>query len=538
MKRISKALILTLFILMAGILFSCKSTKVTATGTLEVVAANRSSIEFKASVLDKDNQVTKPVQVVLYDEDDKKAASQTFSDDFPGLNADGSAKEETVTIQSLDSNTAYTAILRCTIKDESYDLATISVSTTKRGGTAEDPIIINSIEDLGKIKYDYEAYYSLECDLDFSEEENFAPIFQSTSSAFTGEFNGNGHKISNLTQTGSYSYYGLFGYLGEGAIVKDLVFENVSIDVSRYGDRYAGIVAGYASAGGNIENITITNSEITGESSKSRTTNDRFGGAFGLIDGASVKNVKVENVTIDIEAAQSIYVGGFAGVTKNGAVVDECSANTTIKVAHASDRTTLSESSMLVHSIGGFVGMNETGTYISNCVADGTINTSLEISQDPEQINKSQNVQIGGFIGFNLGVVEYSAASTSIEFKSFDAYVVRVGSFCGYMSNAFARIIDSAYIGNNQSLKLILVDGDDNQTTADIVDYERSYKLGAIGELASDVDLDNYSVYSSNFAEVSMSSAITEYSFAGNSADYSNFKFGSSVLAKIEAWLA
>lgn len=71
----------------------------------------------------------------------------------------------------------------------------------------------------------------------------------SSSTQFTGVFDGNGHVISNLTiaQPGS-NYVGPFGYVGAGGQIRELGVEDVTLT----GDSYVGGMAGY-SAGSLID---------------------------------------------------------------------------------------------------------------------------------------------------------------------------------------------------------------------------------------------------------------------------------------------
>jgi predicted ribosomally synthesized peptide with SipW-like signal peptide len=99
---------------------------------------------------------------------------------------------------------------------------------------------------------------------------------------FTGTFNGNGHYINNMKvfknavtgDTGKTVYgYGFFASLGEGALVKDVVFNNaVVLDEYRSSatDTFyrlgnaAGIVAGFAKGAATLENVRAWNSAVTG----------------------------------------------------------------------------------------------------------------------------------------------------------------------------------------------------------------------------------------------------------------------------------
>ncbi|MCX5645789.1 MAG: hypothetical protein NTZ17_14095 [Phycisphaerae bacterium] len=112
---------------------------------------------------------------------------------------------------------------------------------TGGSGTAQDPYQIATAADLialGETPADYDKHFLLTADIDLDpklpgrkvfdkaviapdvNETNEWRLFDGT--PFTGMFDGNGHTISHLTIKGSY-YVGLFGQLGSGAEVKDLL---------------------------------------------------------------------------------------------------------------------------------------------------------------------------------------------------------------------------------------------------------------------------------------------------------------------------
>ena len=115
-------------------------------------------------------------------------------------------------------------------------------------GTAEDPWQISTAEQMDHVRDDLTAHYVLIDDIDLSEYENWKPIgaFQPRSDApedaevphpdyaFTGAFDGQGHKISNLTVAADTPMgAGLFGCASgteaAEAYIGDFVLENVNV---------------------------------------------------------------------------------------------------------------------------------------------------------------------------------------------------------------------------------------------------------------------------------------------------------------------
>mgnify|MGYP006967209331 CR=1 FL=1 len=104
-----------------------------------------------------------------------------------------------------------------------------------------------------------DVYVRLENDIDLGGKE-WTPIGYKRVYAFSGIFDGNGYTISNFKAgsaeslgTVNYKYYGLFGYLGSNAVVRNLkvrtsigISDSVASSGRHSNGIYAGAVAGYA----------------------------------------------------------------------------------------------------------------------------------------------------------------------------------------------------------------------------------------------------------------------------------------------------
>ena len=106
--------------------------------------------------------------------------------------------------------------------------------------------------------------YILCADLDFSNQV-WKPNL--TEGEFTGTIIGNGHKISNIksiqgaSASARQEYGGLFGIIGNSAVIKDVVFENVSYCIeagSRAPESSFGLLAGMIKEGATFENVTVS----------------------------------------------------------------------------------------------------------------------------------------------------------------------------------------------------------------------------------------------------------------------------------------
>ena len=104
-------------------------------------------------------------------------------------------------------------------------------------GTADDPYQIATAADLmalGETPDDYDKHFILTADIDLDPNLPGRKVFETAligsgwGTDFVGTFNGNGHRIVNMTISGA-SYLGLFGSVGFGAEITDLGLECVSV---------------------------------------------------------------------------------------------------------------------------------------------------------------------------------------------------------------------------------------------------------------------------------------------------------------------
>jgi len=186
----------------------------------------------------------------------------------------------------------------------------------------------------------WNAYVRLDCHLDLSDTTyTAAPIAPDTDSAtndfqgtaFTGNFNGNRHRITGLHITGgSNDYLGLFGRVGTGGTVRNLYVRQSQISGSEYTGGICGYNLGaieYCSASGTITGGSITGG-ITGTNdgsiarcvSNCTISGGRYvGGVVGVnnADGSIANSYSTGNCL-----ATHTYAGGFAG--RNNGSITKC----------------------------------------------------------------------------------------------------------------------------------------------------------------------------------------------------------------------
>ena len=185
--------------------------------------------------------------------------------------------------------------------------------------------------------------YELTADIDLAGMD-WQPI-GSFGEPFTSVFRGNGHKISNLTITGSNTIgIGLFGAIGESGRVENVGLVNVNIS----GRSNIGSMAGYNFG-------TIINSYADG---KLVAMGDYVGGLVGRNRGGMIVNSYAD---VDVRS-DGILVGGLVGFAE---------VNSSIVNSYA-----IGDVQVQSGSAGGLVGINGAGsTKIHNSYAIGEVRT-------------------------------------------------------------------------------------------------------------------------------------------------------------------
>ena len=154
--------------------------------------------------------------------------------------------------------------------------------------------------------------------------DTWTPVGDSTT-PFKGTFDGDGHKITGLKIT-SGSYIGLFGYVGEGATIKNVNL----VDANVFGVKRVGALIGQIKGNATVSNCTVdSTSHVTGSDSN---TGGLIGEAAGdgitvkletLINYATVTNTESEGPSRAAGIIAQVTSGANVTITKcvnNGAI--------------------------------------------------------------------------------------------------------------------------------------------------------------------------------------------------------------------------
>ena len=317
-------------------------------------------------------------------------------------------------------------------------------------GTATDPYHITSARQLNYVRNHLAAYYVLDCDIVFTDEDfveggpfyndgaGWIPIGAETATSFTGVFDGNHHAIKGLNfsiTSNSTIYAGLFDQC-DGTIKNlGLVDNDFSISTTSATVYVGGIV-------GNAKNCTIENCYVTGNVAVTAESSFSYvGGIAGSLQNGTIANC-FNDGTVSVECQGTFtYVGGIVGVMTSG-TVDSCS-----NYGYA----------LGGYDTGGIVGTIRSGT-ITNCknmdtisgaaveaggIAGSTSGNDITISACYNTAYVCASKYAGGIVGYqsggnisdcmNLGKASAENASNSSIYAG--GLVGRIAS--GSLSNSY-----------------------------------------------------------------------------------------------------
>ena len=272
-------------------------------------------------------------------------------------------------------------------------------------GTEANPYRITTAEQLSNIRYNLDAHYRLEKDIDLSGYA-FEPIGNIFYSCFSGSLDGNGHTISHLTINEPDAVgLGLFGYI-KGGTVTDLTLSDVSIT----GDYALGGLAGLIDSGSVIQNCVIEDGTISGT--------EGCGGLAGFIEnGNTIDSCSTEVIVSSVNNIS----GGLAGWVENGNIIKDCTA-----VAEVS------------------VGMCAAGGLIGTLYCDNAVATTENIIQNCAVVSVVDGGwSLGGFVGEVCGEQTITQSSAVSAVTGWDSMA---GGFVGWAYDDYlsgASISDS-----------------------------------------------------------------------------------------------
>jgi hypothetical protein len=328
----------------------------------------------------------------------------------------------------------------------------------------DDAIKISTAAQFDAIRDNLDGHYVLEADINLSGYTNWEPIGQFVPKsdapedaetpklelAFTGVFDGNGHKISNVTiNAPETAGVGLFGCVaGDDGVVKNLVVENATVS----GMMLVSGVIGYAASENPIENIILqgTNTIIGSYTMVGGIVGGGFGdikncsanaaitvaengeGAVGVITGGMEDGSIVSCSATGIVTAGSGNggIGGLAGCYLNAPEIKDCAVDVTI---------TVGENCTMIGGLVGFTGnTDENPTIISGCTAKAVISAPASAER------------IGGIVGSGMYVPAYAS-----YYPKPTAFIIRNSSSSGSITGGCTDLVGkiAGYVYDNSTVE-------------------------------------------------------------------------------------
>jgi hypothetical protein len=330
--------------------------------------------------------------------------------------------------------------------------------------------IIDNVSDFKELLafgQDGSLKFRLTHDLDLGNEANFYIPY------LAGEFDGNGHKILNLSFDFDFvSQVGLFGYLASGGKVTQVDIENVNINGAY---RLGGLVGGndgtvsYSYASGNVTGwyavgglVGINEGTVTTSHSSSSVTGWYTTGGLVGINSKTVRNSFSTG-----SMAGNYYVGGLVGMNdgtvtntiSTGNVAGEWDVGGLVGINYGTVSISFSTGSVTGnYYVGGLVGGNDGTvryTHYTGSVAgdwdvgglvgsnDGTVSMSYSTG------SVTGNYYVGGLGGWNEDTVSNSYSTGSVAGSFSIGGLVAINGWDGIVSNSYSigNVTGNEYVG-------------------------------------------------------------------------------------------
>ena len=260
--------------------------------------------------------------------------------------------------------------------------------------TTSKEIDVDSYETLNQV-FSSKKYLGYEINLtnDIDCENQTITPLGTEEAPFTGSFNGNKHKISNLKiahNSGNYSNSGLFGYT-KLANINNLILDGVVLDItnadSAINTTSCGLLAGH------INSTIIKNIEIKDTCLVSLHDNINNTISVGALIGKASKSSHISNISShaevscvlnEINTPKTICVGGVIGLLEDSDIQNTCSNS---QISASVSNTTHLNPTTYVGGLAGYADLaisseiaNLNNNFFSGSVSVSSKNVNCKIS--------------------------------------------------------------------------------------------------------------------------------------------------------------
>lgn len=277
-------------------------------------------------------------------------------------------------------------------------------------GSEECPFLIENQTDLENLRTVTNAgtsgyvgntvYYKQIADIELSSWTT--AIGNTSSYAFSANYNGGGYSITNLTlNITDDASYGLFGYAGGGNTIKNITVDgSIKSSYKANYDGIAGLVR-ESTAALTIERCT-TNVSIIDVATGNLSYKTGHAGILGCASGATT--IRYCKNTGDVIEGAGHYIrgmayGGILGINNNASTSIEHCDNTGNILQERTNNTNVNYG-----KIGGICGQTMVNINISNCTNSGTVRNTG---------NSSSSGSAGGILGAVYEQIANDGGSTA-----------------------------------------------------------------------------------------------------------------------------
>jgi filamentous hemagglutinin family protein len=234
---------------------------------------------------------------------------------------------------------------------------------------------------------------------------------------FSGNFNGLGNTISNLTiNDGADTFVGLFGELGPGGTIANLGLVGASITSSVSVPDVGALVGD--NGGGTINNAFATGTVAAANAGGGSAV----GGLVGINSGGIVTN---SYASVPVSGGDGANVGGLVGV--NGEF--DVSSNAVISNSYATGAVSAGNAGAWA---GGLAAVNGQGATITDAYATGAVT----VGTGSGAVNFVMATLAGGLVGQNFGSITNAYATGAVSGGNGAFVGGLVGNTSGYGSVA------------------------------------------------------------------------------------------------------
>lgn len=327
-------------------------------------------------------------------------------------------------------------------------------------GSKENPYQIATAKQLDAVRYNLKSNFVLVNDIDLSEYENWVPIggIKKDEPSFSGNFDGCGHKISNMSMCYKIennkdvkeSYY--FGLFREANNISNLYINNVDINIELTGNLHIGVGSVVWNLGKGGINNCVASGTIKIVCTDSKPELD-IGGIACYQNSAQGAQSCINNVDINISGGSSVSVGGVFMSPSN---ITDCINNGEIIIGSLNDGTkpsvscggitSYAQSANRCHNYGN-ISIYSSAQITTGGISARNIGIDYKINQCSNYGNIRINatkladdnswtiVRAGGIIGENhqeiSKCINYGIIDFFVKNDNYSGTVVNIGGIAG-----------------------------------------------------------------------------------------------------------